>query len=69
MSILDSIIAYEEGTLSADGTVDLFAELVRTGQAWHLQGSYGRAAADLIDRGFISTSGERTVGSFGDGDE
>ena len=55
------IIDYEEGELDDNGIISLFAELVRTGLAWKLQGSYGRTATDLIRQGLISTAGEILV--------
>lgn len=53
-----AIIAFEEGELSLIDTLKLFAELIRTGTAWTLQGVYGRTAAGLIDAGLISPEGE-----------
>jgi len=58
LDLVDSIIAYESGELEAEATLELFAELIRTGQAWTLQGHYGRTATQLIEQGYISTSGE-----------
>ncbi len=52
------IIAFENGELSAGDTLELFAHLIKTGTAWQLQGSYGRAAAGLIESGHISKDGE-----------
>ena len=49
---------YENGDLSEEETVMLFASLVRSGLAWSLQGHYGRTAAALIDAGLISPEGE-----------
>jgi hypothetical protein len=49
--MIDKIIAYEEGTLDDEGTIDLFQTLIDTGTAWTLQGSYGRMAAALIEAG------------------
>jgi len=58
MDQVDKIIAYEQGDLDDQGTVELFAELIKTGQAWSLQGSYGRAAASLIQDEIIDKSGK-----------
>lgn len=51
------IMAFEQGDLDNDGILKLFSELIRTGQAWSLQGSYGRAAKNLIDQGYIDEQG------------
>ena len=56
--MVDKIMAYEQGDLSANGTLDLFAELVKNGSAWSLQGHYGRTAQAFIDRGYISKQGK-----------
>lgn len=58
MALIDKIIDYELGELDDLGTLDLFAELVRTGQAWSLQGHYGRTAAHLIEVGAITAEGQ-----------
>lgn len=58
MAIVDQIIAHEQGELSEAATVWLFSELVKTGQAWSLQGHYGRTAKALIDNGVLSPEGE-----------
>jgi hypothetical protein len=55
--LVSLIMDYEEGGLTPDETVDLFADLVRTGQAWSLQGHYGRMAAQLIEAGYIGRDG------------
>lgn len=57
MDTIDAIMEYEAGTLSAVATIELFAELVRTGMAWQLQGHYGRAAASLIENGALDSEG------------
>ena len=54
---VDSIIAYEQGELSDQEIVYLFAELVQSGMAWSLQGSYGRTALALIEEGWIDRKG------------
>jgi hypothetical protein len=52
--IVSAIISYEEGDLGEDETLELFQHLVDTGQAWTLQGHYGRTARHLIDSGYIT---------------
>lgn len=56
--LVSKIIAFEDGTLDDKGTLDLFSELIRTGKAWTLQGSYGRAAKSLIDGGYLDKHGK-----------
>lgn len=51
------IIAYESGELSDKKMVELFAELIKDGSAWSLQGHYGRTAAALIKAGYIDNKG------------
>jgi len=55
--LVDKIISYESGELDNEGILELFAELIKTGQAWHLQGCYGRTAQGLIDKGLIDRHG------------
>jgi len=50
---INAIIAYESGELDDIETVRLFQDLVNTGAAWQLQGSYGRMAAYLISTGQV----------------
>jgi hypothetical protein len=52
MSQLNKIIAYEQGELDEEGIIDMFQELISSGLAWKLQGSYGRTAKALIDAGY-----------------
>jgi hypothetical protein len=56
--LVDKIIAYEGGELRGQEVLDLFSYLIKTGQAWSLQGSYGRMAENLIDRGYLSAEGK-----------
>ena len=56
--ILTQILAFEDGELDYDDELAFFGQLIATGLAWSLQGSYGRTAADLIEQGLISTEGE-----------
>lgn len=48
---IDKIIAYENGELSEEEVIELFQDLIDSGQVWSLQGHYGRTAAALIDAG------------------
>lgn len=57
-SIVNNIIAYEAGELTEREALEFFGELVKTGTAWQLQGSYGRTAAALIEAGYLSPEGE-----------
>lgn len=52
---IDGIIAFESGELDNDGIIALFQQLVDSGVAWQLQGSYGRMAQALIDEGLVTT--------------
>ena len=54
MDLMSSILDYEMGILEDTEVVELFQELVNTGLAWTLQGSYGRTARDLIEQGVIN---------------
>jgi hypothetical protein len=55
MSNIDDIIAYESGELDDDEVVELFQRLVDSGEAWSLQGHYGRTAAAFIQAGLVQT--------------
>ena len=56
-SLVGSIIAYEQGELNDQEVVCLFSDLVKSGMAWSLQGSYGRTANALIKEGWIDRKG------------
>jgi len=66
MTTLDKIMDFEAGELNDMDTLDLFAELIKTGQAWALQGSYGRFAQSLIDDKLITKEGEIDFGELQD---
>lgn len=51
--LVGKIIAYENGDLTYDEILAFFGELIETGLAWQLQGSYGRMAASLIESGEV----------------
>lgn len=48
---VDKIMAFESGEMDLDEIIDFFQGLIDTGLAYQLQGSYGRAAASLIEAG------------------
>ena len=56
-SSIDNIIAYEQGELNDQEVVRLFADLIKSGMAWSLQGHYGRTATTLINEGWIDREG------------
>lgn len=51
------IMAFEQGELDENGIIQLFQNLIDTGLAWQLQGSYGRTAAALIEAGHCVPAG------------
>ena len=53
IALASRIIAYENGELDEEETIDLFQDLVSTGVINHLQGHYGRTAQSLIDGGLL----------------
>ena len=50
--LTDMIVRYEMGELDELDCIALFQELIDTGLAWQLQGSYGRTATALIEAGY-----------------
>lgn len=52
-----AIIEFESGELSAEKTLELFAELIKNGHAWSLQGMYGRTATRFIEAGYLDRQG------------
>lgn len=51
---LAKIIAFEGGELDFDEQVELFQELIDSGLAWKLQGTYTRTAKALIEAGYCN---------------
>jgi len=51
------LMAFENGELDTEETVELFSDLVKTGLAWQLQGFYGRTAKDMIENGYLDSEG------------
>lgn len=56
-SRISQIIAFENGELDEEKTVELFQGLIDNGMAWKLQGSYGRTAMALIENGSCTPPG------------
>ena len=56
--VVGHIMAYETGEASDEETLRLFGHLVKTGQAWSLQGHYGRTASAIMRTGVIDKNGD-----------
>ena len=54
---LRKIMDWEDGDLTANEEICFFAELIKSGLAWTLQGMYGRNASHLIEVGCIDKQG------------
>lgn len=50
---VNKIVAYEQGDMDEEETIEFFQELMDTGLIWSLQGHYGRTAQAMIDAGLI----------------
>jgi len=50
---IQQLIAYEEGEMTEEQVIAFFQDLVTSGEVWHLQGHYGRTAAELIKQGVV----------------
>lgn len=53
----DLLIRFETEHMIAGEVIELFSELIKTGDAWSLQGSYGRIANGFIEAKYISKDG------------
>lgn len=51
--LADALAEYEDTGLDPDSELRLFQSLVVTGDAWNLEGHYGRTAMALIEQGHI----------------
>ena len=54
---LDQIMDYESGKLNDREVIEMIADMVKTGTAWSLQGSYGRIADAFIFNEAIDNRG------------
>ena len=48
MANIDDRMDFENGELSEIAEIKLFQKLINSGDVWHLQGSYGRRAMQLL---------------------
>jgi hypothetical protein len=51
MAMVDDIIAFEGGEMDEADEIRMMQEMIDSGMAWKMQGSYGRAAMDMIEAG------------------
>lgn len=51
------MMEFESGELTTKNVLKLFCNLIENGQAFRLQGFYGRQAMDFLDQGFIVKKG------------
>tara|TARA_Y100001973_G_C5189580_1_gene330065 strand:- start:1774 stop:1995 length:222 start_codon:yes stop_codon:yes gene_type:complete len=58
---VEDIIKYEEGNMNFEEVIVFFQTLVNTGQAWTLQGHYGRTAMSLIENGYVTRPEDNNV--------
>ena len=59
--LLTEMINWEEGLLSEAGSIILFSELIKSGLAWQLQGTYGREAVSYVENKIIDKKGNILV--------
>jgi len=52
--ILNMIMDFESGVMDEEEIIKMFQKLIDTGDAWTLQGSYGRMAKALIEEGLCT---------------
>jgi len=55
--LVDQMMEYECFMLNDSETLNMFAEMIKSGMAWSLQGHYGRTASSLIEDGWIDRNG------------
>jgi hypothetical protein len=56
-NVIDFIINFESGTLTAESTIYLFSYLIKSGTIKGLQGVYHRTANQLIKSQYLTLSG------------
>lgn len=53
-NLVGFIMAFEDGELDEEATIEGFQHLINTGLCWQLQGFYGRTAHALIEAGLCT---------------
>ncbi len=53
-NLVSKIMDFEEGQMDFEEAIEFFQYLIDTGMAWRLQGTYGRIAGQLIERGLCT---------------
>jgi len=56
---VDFVMAFEAGELDEEAIIAGFQKGIDSGTVWHLQGSYGRMAANLIEQGLCTPRGDK----------
>jgi hypothetical protein len=51
---INDIVSYENGEMEEEEMIEFFQNLINSGMAWTLQGSYGRMAMRLVEDGFCT---------------
>src|SRR5207248_2797649 len=55
--LVDDVMSWEQGDMSEEDEIAFFQRLIDSGDAWKLQGAYGRNAQALIDAGKCHPAG------------
>ena len=55
--VVDYLGDFEEGDISKEDVIRLFATLIRTGTIHHLQGGFARFGNTLVKSGYIDPKG------------
>jgi len=58
---VNEIMKYESGEMNDKESIQFFSKLIKSGDCWRLQGSYGRAANALIEQEIIDRQGNILV--------
>ena len=61
MDLVGAIMAYEDGTLEADKTLELFAELIRKGTGMAIAGQYLRQTSETVNRTRLYSVGKGKI--------